>query len=273
MGDRLTNTPLGIQCLDTTANILTGNPLFPFAYEEVIARKVGAGSMPPVVHIWRHERAMIMGLRDGQMPEAKRARAWLEEQGYTTIIRHSGGAAVPLDCGVVNVSLILPKPVHQIDFRHDFQVMVQFLRQCLDHYTEEIRAGEIIGSYCPGDYDLSIGGQKFCGISQRRQLQAVIIQAFVVVEGKGAKRGRMAQEFYRIAGGDAHPPQGLHIKPEVMASLSELVGLHHASDFVELVKRTTNDWHQRVTYIDTYDSAWLQETLVMMDTLRQRYDQ
>ena len=35
----------------------------------------------------------------------------LRSLGYDTAVRHSGGAAVPLDAGVVNLSLILPFPL------------------------------------------------------------------------------------------------------------------------------------------------------------------
>lgn len=272
MGDRIKNAPFGIKCLDATGQIQEESALFPFAYEEVIGRQVATGEIRPCIHIWRHHGAFIMGLRDRQLPGASQAKTWLEQQGYSTIVRHSGGAAVPLDDGVVNVSLILPKEVNQMDYRHDFEVMVAFLRQCLRDYTANIEAGEIIGSYCPGDYDLSIGGQKFCGLSQRRQMRSVIIQAFVNVEGSGAARAKLVREFYRIAGSGATEPHVLQIDPTSMASLSELVALHHVDTFVDAVKRTAADWQSQLLVDTAYDPAQLEAVETMMCTLRQRYD-
>lgn len=272
MGDRFINAPFGIKCLDTTEQIQAGSALFPFAYEEVIGREVGIGQRPPLIHIWRHQGAFIMGLRDRQLPDAMRAKAWLEQEGYPAIVRHSGGAAVPLDSGVVNVSLILPKAIERLDFRHDFEVMVAFLRQCLRNYSTHIQTGEIAGSYCPGDYDLSIEGRKFCGISQRRQLHAVIIQAFIVVENKGSTRAQLAQDFYRIAGGGSSEPHVLQVEPNVMGSLSELVALHDVTTFVDCVKQTAADWQAETSYDDEYERELLPSVDEMMTTLRQRYD-
>lgn len=44
----------------------------------------------------------------------------------------------------------------------------------------EIKAYEIEHSYCPGSYDLSIGGQKFAGISQRRVKGGVAVRCIYV---------------------------------------------------------------------------------------------
>ena len=46
--------------------------------------------------------------------------------------------------------------------------MVELIRRMLSMYEVDIEAYEIVGSYCPGSYDLSINGKKFAGISQRR---------------------------------------------------------------------------------------------------------
>lgn len=83
--------------------------LIPFAFEEMLCRDVGAGQVPPVLHLWSHPGGVALGLRDSRLPRAGAAMQALEEQGIRTAVRHSGGAAVPLDAGIINVSLLLPK--------------------------------------------------------------------------------------------------------------------------------------------------------------------
>jgi octanoyl-[GcvH]:protein N-octanoyltransferase len=221
--------------VDTTKTPLTGDILFPFAFDEVLCRKVGLGECPPILHIWRHQKAFVMGLRDRKLPFALKAMDWLMEQGYKATVRNSGGAAVPLDPGVINMTLILPNPTRNLAFRRDFELMAQLIQGGLAPFTSEVEAGEITGSYCPGDFDLSVQGQKFCGIAQRRQTKAYAVQAFIVVEGKGQEKGAIAQEFYRIASGESGELDYPRVQPIKMASLTELIGELSTDSFVKAI--------------------------------------
>lgn len=192
---------------DTSARTLVGDILIPFAYDELMCRKVGEGAAP-VAHVWRHEKALVLGLRDRRLPMAELGIRWLSAQGYQVGVRNSGGAAVPLDPGVLNVSLILPNAVGKPNFRAGFERMRQLITETLQRFGVDIEAGEVAGSYCPGDFDLSIDGRKFCGISQRRQQHAYVVQAFVVVEGHAERRAQMVRMFYEMATGEENP-QGI----------------------------------------------------------------
>ncbi|MFC5447178.1 lipoate--protein ligase family protein [Paenibacillus aestuarii] len=194
--------------------------LYAFALEELLCRAMGQG-MPPILHLWRHPRAFVMGLRDSRLPLAGAAERWLREQGYDTAVRNSGGAAVPLDLNVVNVSLLLPKTPGDIEHRKDFETMVALIREVMLNLTSRIDQGEVIGSFCPGEFDLSIDGRKFCGIAQRRQQHAISVQAFVIVAGAGEEKGALAREFYTRAAGSAAAEDYPHVAPGSMASLAE----------------------------------------------------
>lgn len=174
--------------------------LYPFAIDEVECERVGRGE-GPALHLWTHAQALVVGIRDGKLPHAWETMEQLKQDGLAVGVRHSGGAAVPLDAGVLNVSLILPKPAGAMDFREDFVKMVQMLDWAVTACGMKLDQGEVIGSYCPGDYDLSIQGRKFCGIAQRRQTRAIAIQAFILVEGRGEERVKRAQTFYESAVG------------------------------------------------------------------------
>ena len=59
-------------------------------------------------------------------------------------------------------------------------------------FEVEIEAKEIVGSYCPGSYDLSIAGKKFAGISQRRIRNGVAVQIYLCVSGSGQERAQLS---------------------------------------------------------------------------------
>ncbi|SDD01346.1 octanoyl-[GcvH]:protein N-octanoyltransferase [Paenibacillus sp. UNCCL117] len=209
--------------LDRSGDLSEPDILYPFALEELLCRHAGEGG-PPMVHIWRHPRAFVMGLRDSRLPEAAAASSRLKQDGYRVAVRNSGGAAVPLDLGVVNVSLIGRKPAGGIDFHDDFEKMYGLIALALKEAGMPVNKGEIAGAYCPGDFDLSIGGRKFCGIAQRRQQHAYVVQAFVVVEGSGAEKAAVARSFYDHAAGGGTDAVYPRVSASSMASLTELLG-------------------------------------------------
>ena len=72
-----------------------------------------------------------------------------------------------LDEGVLNVSLLFQETEKGIDIDLGYDTMWHLIKEMLKDYDVTIEAKEIVGSYCPGSYDLSIRDQKFAGISQR----------------------------------------------------------------------------------------------------------
>ena len=200
--------------------------LYSFALDELLCRMTGLDGVP-VLHMWRHPSGFVMGPRDSRLPEAALAARELERLGLSTAVRNSGGAAVPLDPGVVNLSLILPLTGQTaVRFNDDFQLMYDLISAALHSTGVQVDKGEISGAYCPGDYDLSIGGRKFCGIAQRRLSQSYVIQAFVNAGGSGAERGSLVRQFYDTAAGGGSPSVSYPlVEASTMASLEELAGL------------------------------------------------
>jgi octanoyl-[GcvH]:protein N-octanoyltransferase len=264
--------------IDHATDPYRGEPLEPFALEEILCREVGAGERPALVHLWRHEKALITGLRDRRLPRAEQAIRSLREQGVQVAVRNSGGAAVPLDNGVVNVSLILPNPDRRMDHRPDFERMYRLLKRFVETiYGLRIDKGEIAGSYCPGEFDLSIGGRKLCGISQRRQTKALIVQAFVVVDGTGEERAVRAKSFYDAAVGSTG--EGLEypiVVPDVMISLQEALEEegwnasteHFVTELIGFLRRSGG----RTESGRTTGAPKPTEVASMIKQLKERYD-
>ncbi|MFD1036901.1 biotin/lipoate A/B protein ligase family protein [Virgibacillus byunsanensis] len=194
-----------------------------FAIDDTLALSVSDNTSAPAVRLWIHPETVVLGIPDARLPYIEEGVQLLTEQGYQVIVRNSGGLAVALDEGVLNISLVLPG-VRNISILECYEAMVSFVQYMLQDLTGEIEAYEIVGSYCPGDYDLSIGGKKFAGISQRRVKDGAAIQIYIDVEGNGAKRASMIREFYEISTKNEETKFTYPVvDPTTMASLSELL--------------------------------------------------
>lgn len=197
-----------------------------FAADDTYCHLVGQQLSIPTIRTWVHDETIVLGIQDHRLPHISEAKSMLKAAGYQSIVRNSGGLAVVLDKGVLNISIILSEHTGSIDISAGYEVMLAFVRLLFPEAGDQIEAYEIIGSYCPGSYDLSIEGRKFAGISQRRLRQGIAVQVYLCVEGSGADRAELIRKLYEVGLQEkstkfAYP----EIKPEVMASLTELLGV------------------------------------------------
>ena len=195
-----------------------------FGTDDTLCASVGAGEAPATARTWVHHNTMVLGIQDTRLPFLQEGIQYLASEGYQPIVRNSGGLAVVLDEGVLNISLIFPEKEKGIDINRGYEVMWQLIQKMFADFSQPIEAREIVGSYCPGSYDLSIGGKKFAGISQRRLKRGVAVQIYLCVNGSGSKRAELVRGFYELAKKEVETkfvyPE---VVPAVMASLSELL--------------------------------------------------
>lgn len=197
-----------------------------FGMDDTLCASVGSGNSPATARAWVHHQTVVLGIQDTRLPHLQAGLDYLEEEGFHFIVRNSGGLAVVLDEGVLNLTLIFPEKEKGIDINRGYDAMWQLVRQMFHDFPHEIVAREIHGSYCPGSYDLSIDGKKFAGISQRRLRSGVAVQIYLCVNDSGKKRAALIQEFYsRAINDEATKFQYPEVNPEVMASLSDLFGV------------------------------------------------
>jgi len=265
-----------ILLLDRMNELDESDVLYSFALDELLCRKTGQGG-PAICHIWRHPRALVMGLRDSRLPGAADAEMSLQSEGWSTAVRNSGGAAVPLDLGVINISLIMPKKaVDSFHFHDDFEKMYGLIRYALEDTGCQVDKGEIKGAYCPGEFDLSINGFKFCGIAQRRQTHAFIVQAFIVADGLGQERANFVRSFYdKAAMGESCSDYPL-VTAESTASLEQLtpLGVGAGEAFVKAVKRIIASQQTEAGMREAESRLMMpskEQILAMADILRTRY--
>ncbi|GAE33581.1 lipoate--protein ligase family protein [Halalkalibacter akibai] len=196
-----------------------------FAYDDTLCQFIGQHEGLPTIRAWVHHQTVVLGIQDSRLPFIESGRAFLGEHDYRVIVRNSGGLAVVLDEGVLNISLVI-KEEKGFSIDHGYNLMLTLIRKMFASFPVDIQAFEVVGSYCPGSFDLSINGQKFAGISQRRIRGGIAVQIYLCVTGSGSERAKLIRGFYDEA------VQGSQTKfvyptvqPHTMASLSELLGV------------------------------------------------
>lgn len=195
-----------------------------FAMDDTLCTSVGKSESGAVCRTWVHHNTIVLGIQDTRLPHLQKGIDYLNGQGYEVIVRNSGGLAVVLDSGVLNISLVFPEGEKAIDINRGYDAMWELIQHMFRDMPHKIEAKEIVGSYCPGSYDLSIGDKKFAGISQRRIRGGVAVQIYLCVDGSGSERANMIGEFYKFAlQGEQTKFAFPTITPNVMASLSELM--------------------------------------------------
>lgn len=236
--------------IDQTAVSTRLSALQSFAMDDTLCESVGRGLSVATARAWVHSNTVVLGIQDTKLPHLQAGINFLKKLGYHVIVRNSGGLAVVLDEGILNLSLVLSEHVKRIDINRGYETMLALIRLMFADFPYEIEAREIIGSYCPGSYDLSINGKKFAGISQRRLRNGVAVQIYLAVNCSGSKRAKLIQQFYE------HTKSGKktkilfpQINPNVMGSLSELLA----------VSLTVSDVMQRFVTILGYQSKTMKE--------------
>lgn len=210
--------------IDQSISANKRSPLESFAMDDTLCHLVGQKMTNSTIRTWVHHDAVVLGIQDHRLPYIEQGMETLKNSGYDPIVRNSGGLAVVLDAGILNISIVLneDKP---LSINNAFEMMVALIRQLFPEISTKIEAYEIVGSYCPGSYDLSINGQKFAGISQRRMKSGIAVQIYLCVEGSGSERAELIKRFYENGlQGEKTKFEYPDIKPEVMASLQQLTG-------------------------------------------------
>ncbi len=146
----------------------------------------------PIVYGWVHPKALLLGARDLSLASSYLGIEHARVQGFWVAVRPFGGLAVPVDEGVLNITLILPG---ELPLDACFAQLTNLLVHACKPYGD-IAVGEVSGSYCPGRYDLSVHGVKVAGVAQRRLAHVSAVSAFVNVSEAGVDRESVIQGYY-----------------------------------------------------------------------------
>ncbi|WP_232697136.1 lipoate--protein ligase family protein [Brevibacillus daliensis] len=206
------------------SGVYRGTPVEPIAMDEALATAMGQPDATPIIHLWVYDKAFYLGRRDAKLPHLEETLRTYSKQGYSALLRSSGGACVPLDAGVLNMAILFPSC--QLTIEELYKLVATMLQVGLQDYGQ-IEVGEVLDSYCVGDYDFAFDGKKIGGMAQRRTRHGSILQLCINVEGSGLERGKLMEEFYQQAGlyemEKASRPVPA-VRKETIGSISEHLG-------------------------------------------------
>lgn len=205
---------------------LKGDKLFNFALGDALIREVTRQPDRVMLHFWPIENMIIMGMVDTKLPYLNDAIETLQTSEYEVVVRPAGGLAVVADPGILNFSIILAESNgEKISIDEAYEIMVDVIRRTFAPFGKRIDAYEIVDSYCPGKFDLSIDGKKFAGIAQRRFKNGIGIMIYLSVEGNQQQRGEIIRDFYQTGlKGEETRWSFPNVDPSCMANLSDLLG-------------------------------------------------
>ncbi|GKQ42308.1 lipoate--protein ligase A [Companilactobacillus sp. RD055328] len=192
----------------------------PFTENNVLLKSLSDLQQLPILNFWTMDNTVILGMADQRLNNLSAGLNYLKQSNYKYFVRNSGGLAVVNDSGVLNVSLFLPRN-DELSINSAYQRMVDLIKNTLPKLHIDVK--EIPDSYCPGDYDLSVNGKKFAGISQRRVTDGIVIMAYISINGNQKQRSSLIQSFYEQSEADSSNFDYPNINPQSMANLDELL--------------------------------------------------
>lgn len=146
-----------------------------------------------ITRFWMSD-GVVLGKLDKTLSGFDEGIKFLKDNKLDYGIRKSGGLAVYLDSGVLNISFIFNN--NRCTLLEGYEIVVELLKNFLKCYHIVFDVGEISDSYCPGKYDLSVSKRKFCGMAQFRSSETSVVMITLFVSGDQRKRSRIINEFY-----------------------------------------------------------------------------
>lgn len=168
------------------------------ALAEAVAQSVATSGRPAVV--LRHQRPyVLLGPKDRRLPRLDEAVGWLQAQNLPVIVRVSGGSAVLLDRGCLSFAIIRPSRDLTV-WQRNFAEMCQGIIRGLRRLGVAAEFGEAPGSYCPGPYDLLVGGKKIAGVAQAIRAGYAMVSGMILVHQDPDRTTHLIRQFYERAG-------------------------------------------------------------------------
>jgi lipoate-protein ligase A len=163
----------------------------------------------PILRLWQVKPCLVVTALTAQKPGFAAAAAESATRGWPVVVRRTGGGPVPQIPGTRNLSLAFAVPrAAAPDIDTAFAQFADPLCAALRGLSLTPEIGEVVGSCCPGRYDIAVAGRKFVGIAQRRRqgehngqlLTAVLVHAILWEDGDLAAGIDALERFLAEAG-------------------------------------------------------------------------
>ena len=186
--------------------------------DDVLLDQACEPGSPILVRIWTSPRCLVVSRADLNLVNFWVARKQLLNDGWPVVVRSSGGSAVPIDNGVLNISIIVPFTSDTRPSQHElYYLLCTPLSRIFSKFNLTSTISSVAGAICDGKYNVLVQGKKIAGSSQKwkppmngRDTGAALVHAMIYVDMDIEKAIELTNRFYRLAGKDIRYEPELH---------------------------------------------------------------
>lgn len=153
--------------------------------------------------LWRAPQALLVCRSDTRLPHFSVAEERLHVEGWPVLVRRSGGSACPVASGTLQIA-IAQTTTPGFTMERGYGELAGLIRDALQSYELAAEIGAVPEAFCPGRYDIAIGGRKVAGLSQHWRtcggVMTATTAAALIVTHDTAPLVHIVNRFYEIAG-------------------------------------------------------------------------
>ena len=176
------------------------------ALEQALLDEFASAERAPRTIVWESKPALIVSPSDRLLPRFENAANASAVDGWPVSVRPSGGSAVALGPGVVNLSVITSWRGTAPPLAQGFDLVCAPIIAVLARFGVAATLGPAPGSFCDGKCNVLVNGRKIAGTAQRRTRRgeggALLAHAMVIVDADPIELTRVVARFYERAGSD-----------------------------------------------------------------------
>jgi lipoate-protein ligase A len=197
-------------------------PSTQLAHEQEMLAHCAATDHRPVALIWESGPALVVSQSDRHLPFFSAAVEQSEAAGWPVTVRTSGGTAVPLAPGVINLGLIASWRSVRPTLDAAFQLLCGLLIAAMGDLGVTATIGRAPRAFCDGRCNILVGNRKIAGTSQRQSSLgtrgALLLHAAVVLDADPAMLTAVVARFYEAAG------RRVDLSAQAVSSLASVQG-------------------------------------------------
>ena len=181
-----------------------------------LGRAVANGAAP-TFRLWENYPALVVSRHDMRLPHIASVVEQLGNAGWPVLARETGGSAVAMGPGMLNLSLVLPRSLvtGASGYAMDtvYHLLCEPIQQALLTLGIPTQFASVPGAFCDGRFNLVAGGKKIAGTAQASRANIatignnkegyVLAHACLLVDIDTRRLTDIVNRFYEIAGSDA----------------------------------------------------------------------
>ncbi len=207
-----------------------------FEKEDELITQVQSNQLAQVLLLWQVKSPTLVLPAGKKWAASEELERKLDDTGWKLFSRKTGGAPVPQVPGIINLSHIYTWPESEpYDIKKAYLDLCAILTVFFEQLGVTVDVHATPYSYCDGEYNLNIGGQKIVGTAQRVLLKkgggkVVLSQACILIDTDVEKIVEPVHLCNQLCGhgddirGDVHTPLFDHItdRPSVDSLFQQL---------------------------------------------------